>query len=501
MARLDLDCVKGTAMTLESAYDTPRILIADDEESIRFLLTEVMRREGYDVTATDNGEKAVQLVRENNFDLVILDMRMPGMDGMQALKEMRRIRPHLVVLIITAHGTTELAVEAMRNGAYDYFTKPFELEEMRIVVRRALEKHQLLDQVSSLQSRLQRRARFDRIIGQSDAMRQVFNLLERVVTNDITVLITGESGTGKELVAQAVHYQSARKDKPFISVNCAAIPEALLESELFGHEKGAFTGAIGTHTGKFEAANGGSIFLDEVGDMPLALQAKLLRVLQEREIWRVGGKRPIKVDIRIIAATNRDLLKDVEARQFREDLYFRLNVLPIHLPPLRKRPSDIPMLVEHLVNAYSPRLGRNIRGVSPEAISAMMNYPWPGNVRELENVLQRAMVMTAGTVLDLADLPPQVQEARQMSPEVTAPSDLSLPADLFTDFSRPLAEKMEQLAEIFEKKIIIQALQKNGGHRQSTADLLGISRKSLHNKMVRYGLFDREDTTDATFIK
>ena len=484
-------------MSINPSIDIPRILIVDDEESIRFLLREVMRREGYDVETVDNGESAVQLVRENNFDLVILDIRMPGMDGIQALKEMRQVRPNLVVLMITAHGTNELAVEAMRIGAYDYFNKPFELDEMRIVVRRALEKHTFLNQLANLESQVRRRARFDRIIGQSDAMRQVFGLLERVVNNDITVMITGESGTGKELVAQAIHYQSGRRDKPFVSVNCAAIPEALLESELFGHEKGSFTGAIGTHIGKFESANGGSIFLDEIGDMPLALQAKMLRVLQEREVTRVGGRKPVRVDIRVIAATNRDLTRDVENKLFREDLYFRLNVLPIHLPPLRKRRSDIPVLTEHLIAGQNPRLGRNIMGVTTEAMNALNNYEWPGNVRELENVLQRAMIMANGTIIELTDLPANVQQARELTEDYTAANGLTLPDDLFTNFDVPLAGKMEQLAEIFEKKIIIHALQRTSGHRQSTADLLGISRKSLHNKMVRYGLFDREDTAES----
>lgn len=485
-------------MTIATSSDTPRILIADDEESMRFLLREVMRREGYVVSEASDGASALQMVREGTFDLVIMDVRMPGMDGMQALKEMRRIRPSLVVVMITAHGNTDLAIEAMRHGAYDYFNKPFELDEMRIVVRRALERQALLGQVASLESRLRRRASFDRIIGQSDAMQQVFALLERVVTNDITVLVTGESGTGKELIAQAVHYQSARRDKPFVSVNCAAIPENLLESELFGHEKGSFTGAIGTHIGKFESADGGSIFLDEIGDMPLPLQVKLLRVLQEREVYRVGGRKPIHVDIRIITATNKDLLKEVEARQFREDLYFRLNVLPIHLPPLRKRKSDVPILVEHLLASLNGKLARHILGVTPEAMEALMNYRWPGNVRELENVLQRSMVMAGGTLLQLGDLPPQVQQAQPEEEKgITSATafacDHSLPEDFFTDLKVPLAEKMDQLTEIFEKKIIAEALERNAGHRQATADMLGISRKSLHNKMARYEMYSKDE--------
>jgi DNA-binding NtrC family response regulator len=494
-------------MSLNLETDTPRILVADDEDSMRFLLREVMRREGYEVEVAADGEKAMELVRAGSFDLVIMDVRMPGMDGMQALKEMRRIRPNLVVVMITAHGNTDLAIQAMREGAYDYFNKPFELEELRIVVRRALEKQALLNQVATLESKLRRRAKFDRIIGQSDPMQQVFALLERVVTNDINVLITGESGTGKEIVAQAVHYQSARRDKPFISVNCAAIPESLLESELFGHERGSFTGAIGTHIGKFESADGGSIFLDEIGDMPLPLQVKLLRVLQEREVCRIGGRKPLRVDIRIITATNRDLLQEVTEKRFREDLYFRLNVLPIHLPPLRKRASDIPLLVENLLGVLNGRLSRHILGVAPDAMQALMNYPWPGNVRELENVLQRSMVMAGGTLLQMEDLPPQVREAQpRREPRSTESSNgssqaredcgLSIPPDFLTNMEVPLANKMEQLAEIFEKELIINALEKNDGRRQPTADMLGISRKSLHNKMAKYELYARENATE-----
>ncbi len=495
-------------MSLSLQFDTPRILVVDDEDSMRFLLREAMRREGYDVEVASDGQQALQAVRENQFDLVIMDIRMPELDGIQALREMRRIRPSLVVVMITAHGNTELAIEAMREGAYDYFSKPFELEEMRVVVRRALEKTALLNHVATLENKLRGRARFDRIIGQSDAMQEVFALLERVVTNDVTVLITGESGTGKELVAQAVHYQSPRRDKPFVSVNCAAIPENLLESELFGHEKGSFTGAIGTHIGKFESANGGSIFLDEIGEMPLALQSKLLRVLQEREVWRVGGSKAIHVDIRIITATNRDLLEEIKEKRFREDLYFRLNVLPIHLPPLRHRISDIPLLVQSLLSLLNGRLSRNILGVESDAMHALMNYSWPGNVRELENVLQRAMVMAGGTLVKLQDLPPQVQETRHSnsagrsspqirattpSPSPTANECPTVPPGFLTDFDTPLAAKMEQLGEIFEKELILKALDKNNGHRQATADMLGISRKSLHNKMVRYNLLNEKD--------
>ena len=482
--------------------DQARILVADDEESMRFLLREVMTREGYEVVTASNGQEAVDQVRAQEFDLAILDVKMPQMDGITALREIRAIRPQLTVLMMTAFGGTQTALEAIKQGAYDFFTKPFELDEMRVVVRRALEKQQLVRQIANLEQRLLDRISFDRIIGQSEAMREVYAILEKVITNDVTVLITGESGTGKELVAQAVHFHSHRKSKPFVSVNCAAIPETLLESELFGHERGAFTGAVGTTIGRFEAANGGSIFLDEIGEMPLALQSKLLRVLQEREIMRVGGSKPIKVDIRIIAATNRRLEECVEAKTFREDLFFRLNVLPIRLPALRQRRSDIPLLVNHFVNVYNPRLGKSLAGVTPEAMQALENYPWPGNVRELENVIQRAMILATGNLIRLEDLPANVVSGQAAVPvsgtdgaasASAAPTVLGLQGKdasmLLEDFSTPLQEKLEQIQEDVEKRIIVAALNKCNFHRQDTADLLGISRKSLHNKMVKYQLF------------
>lgn len=469
---------------------------------MRFLLREVMSREGYEVSTAASGEEAVQLVREGEQDLVIMDIKMPGMDGMEALREIRRTRPNLVVLMMTAHGNHQVAVAAMREGAYDYFTKPFELDEMRIVVKRALEKQHLLTQISDLEDRLRQRVSFDRIIGQSDAMRSVYSLIEKVVTNEVTVLITGESGTGKELVAQAVHYHSRRKSKPFVSVNCAAIPESLLESELFGHERGAFTGAVATKLGRFESADGGSIFLDEIGDMPLLLQSKLLRALQEREIMRVGGSKPIKVDLRVIAATNRHLQKCVEEKTFREDLFFRLNVLPIHLPPLRKRQADIPQLVEHFISAYNPRLNKNIQGLTSDALQSITHYPWPGNVRELENVVQRAMVMSSGTVLRKEDLPPNVTSGQATVPvsQETWTATSRPVDDVLEDFSVPLQQKVEQLSEQLERRIIAAALEKAKHHRQATADLLGISRKSLHNKMVRYQLFGERDDTSGSDV-
>lgn len=481
-------------MSLNGAGTRPRILIADDEDSMRFLVREVMMREGFEVDTAANGEEALQMVRERDFDLVVMDVKMPKMDGLEALREMKRIRPDLIVVMVTAFGTSQVALDAIRQGAYDYFNKPFELDEMRIVVRRALEKQALLRKISSLEHRLRDRFSFDRIIGQSRAMRDVYEIIEKVITNDVTVLILGESGTGKELVAQAIHYHSARKSKPFVSVNCAAIPETLLESELFGHEKGAFTGAIAMKPGKFEAANGGSIFLDEIGDMPMTLQSKLLRVLQEREITRVGGTKSIKIDIRVITATNQRLSKLVESRSFREDLYFRLNVLPVHLPPLRERREDIPLLVSHFLAVYNPRMNKNVQSLTKEAMSTLMDYSWPGNVRELENVIQRAMILASGPAIEVQDLP---ELTGRLAPAVLE-QDAANEEAVIQDFSVPLQQKIDRMCEELEKKVIRAALQKSSFHRQDTADLLGISRKSLHNKMVKYHLFEGRAEEEET---
>lgn len=472
----------------------PRILIADDEESMRFLVREVMTREGFEVETASNGEEAVQKIREQDFDLLVMDVKMPKMDGMEALRQVKKFRPDLIVVMITAFGSQQLALDAVRQGAYDYFNKPFELDEMRIVVRRALEKQALLRKISALENRLRDRFSFDRIIGQSAEMRQVYEIIEKVITNDVTVLIIGDSGTGKELVAQAIHYHSARKSKPFVSVNCAAIPETLLESELFGHEKGSFTGAVATKLGKFEAANGGSVFLDEIGDMPLSLQSKLLRVLQEREFSRVGGTKPIKVDIRVIAATNQNMTEAVERKAFREDLFFRLNVLPVFLPPLRRRRDDIPLLVTHFITSYNPRLNKNIQNVASDAMDALMQYSWPGNVRELENAVQRAMILASSTTIRLEDLPAAIlQGSSDVVGLANGAEGVASNSQLLTDFSIPMQEKIERVAEDMEKKIIQAALQKANFRRQDTADLLGISRKSLHNKMVKYRMFSSRE--------
>ena len=486
-----------------------RILIVDDEENIRFTLREVLRREseGYQIDEAVDGQDALEKVQKAAYAVVLMDIRMPRMDGLTALRKIREARPDTIVVLITAHGTQKTAVEAIQSGAYDFFTKPFELGEVRTVVRRATEKARLLRQLEAMREEQRSRYCFDRIIGQSPAMQEVFRLAERVLDNDVTVLITGESGTGKELVATAIHNNSHRRDKPMVKVNTVAIPEALLESELFGHERGSFTGAVSQKLGKVEVANGGTLFLDEIGDMTLTLQSKLLRVLQEREIERVGSTKVLKVDIRVIAATNRDLSKMVEKGEFREDLYYRLNVMPIHLPPLRKRRDDIPVLIDHFIQDYNPRLKRNINVVSEIALQKLLNYGWPGNVRELENTIQRTMLMASGNSIEVDDLPPTLRGenalARPSGDANATPTgifeDLDLTALLNTDdFSMGLADRLQHISDHIEKYLIRGALRKTKGHRQDTADLLGMSRKSLHNKMVRFGLFEEEKDKEGT---
>ena len=482
---------------LDTTSRAPRVLIADDEKSLRVLMTEVMSRQGYEVETAENGEEAVAKVRELDFDVVLLDVKMPRMDGLTALREIRTISPNTIVVMMTAFENRDVALESIRHGAYDFFNKPFELEEIRVVVRRAIEKRNLLQQINNLEERLRGRISFDRIIGRSDAMRRVFDLIQRVVSNDVTVLVTGESGTGKELVAQAIHFHSTRRSKPFVGVNCAAIPEPLLESEMFGHERGAFTGAVANHMGRFEQANGGTIFLDEIGDMPPSLQSKLLRVLQEREVIRVGGTRPIRIDVRVVAATNQNLQLAVENKTFREDLFFRLNVLPIVVPPLRKRQSDIALLVHHFIGVHNPRLGRNIEGVEKSAMEALEHYYWPGNVRELENVIQRAMVLAASPFITLDTLPDNVRrEPSEADVARRQEVDALLPPEVMDDFAIPMQEKIDRVNEGLEVRLIQEALNRCNGRRQATADLLGISRKSLHNKMAKYELFTNREDTD-----
>ncbi len=478
-----------------------RVLVVDDEEALRFVLRQLLEREGCVVDEAVDGAEAVERARHQPYDLYLLDMKMPRMDGMGALASIRQLYPEALAVMITAFSSQRQAIEALKAGAYDYFSKPFNIDELRIVVLRALEKQQLLRRLNQLSLAAPER---HGIIGAGPAMAQVFSLVERVAAHDVTVLVSGESGTGKELVARAIHKASPRRDGPFVTVNCAAIPENLLESELFGHERGAFTGATCMRPGRFEAAGGGTILLDEIGEMPLALQAKLLRVLQEHRIERVGSNESRPVDLRILAATNRDLGEMVREKTFREDLYFRINVVPIHLPPLRRRLEDLPLLVNYFIGEFNARFGKRIEGLTPTAMARLEAHGWPGNVRELENTLQRAMVMATGQLIDEAALPPGLGQGRQ--PGGAEPSELAeagadlarlleeqLAGGALDEFSVPLAQRLDQVAGAIERRIIEAALERTAGRRQDTADLLGISRKSLHNKMCKYAMFGRDE--------
>ncbi|NIQ39065.1 MAG: response regulator [Proteobacteria bacterium] len=458
-----------------------KILVVEDDASMGFFLCEAMNKEGYHASPVPNGEEALSRLRREDFDLVILDLKLPRMSGMDVLANIKRTHPDTTIIMITAHGSRRVALEALRKGAYDYFSKPFDINEMRIVIRRALEKTKLQREVQSLKNRVEGKVGLRNIIGKSKAVHEVFEIVETVVDNDVTVLITGESGTGKELIAEAIHYNSPRRAHPMVKLNCAAIPETLLESELFGYERGAFTGATKRKLGKFEMAHGGTLLLDEIGDLSLATQSKLLRVLQEQEFERVGGVEPIRVDVRIIAATNRDLRQRVQEGKFREDLFFRLKVLPIHIAPLRERREDIPLLVEHFLKIFQTRYEKRIEKISEEAMDLLVSYSWPGNVRELENAIQRAVVLSGDSVVQEWNLPPEIQgrEERTFGGTIRLDSGLSL------------GEKVESLTREMEKRLIVEALDKASGKREKAARLLNLSIKTLYNKMKKYDLLGR----------
>ncbi len=460
-----------------------KILIVDDDPGIRYVIREVLEEEGFYLDEANDGEEGIKKVKQRAYDLAVVDLVMPNKDGFSFLEEVKHIRPDLITVVITAHGSPSIALKAIQQGAYDYFSKPFDNDELRIVIRRVLEKRRLEQKVRMLERQIvQQQSQFGEFVGTSSEMQEVFLLIHKVSSSDLIVIIFGESGTGKELVARAIHRESQRKDKPFIKVNCAAIPEELLESELFGYERGAFTGAYTTKKGKFEVAHSGTIFLDEIGDMSMALQSKLLRIIEQKEFEHLGSTTTIKIDVRIIAATNKDLAKGVREGTFREDLFFRLNVLPIHLPPLRIRKNDIPLLCDHFIEKYNESLNKNIRGISPEVMDVFMKYHWPGNVRELENAIQRAMVMTNNDYISAESLPREYISHPGWIPNVDP--------QIFDDFSQPLGEKLQRVSEQLEKMIIQRALREAQAHRQKAAELLGISRKSLHNKMVKYNLFE-----------
>ena len=444
-----------------------RILVVDDEEEMRDLLAKVLERQGFQTSVCGDGTEALAFLEKEPVDLVVTDVRMPGLGGMEALRAVKELNPDIVVIIMTAFGSIDQAVQAVKEGAYDYINKPFKIDEMLLTIEKALDERRLRHEVSALRQELHTRYHFENLIGKSRPMQEVFGLIEQVAGSRSTVMVYGKSGTGKELVAKAVHYNSQRSTKNFVAVNCAAIPAELLESELFGHEKGSFTGAIATKVGKFELATGGTLFLDEVGSMRLDLQAKILRALQEREVERVGGSRTIKIDVRVIAATNRDLKKAVEEGTFREDLYYRLNVVPITLPDLKDRPEDIPLLANHFVQKFGQESNSGIREISKEAMAILISHTWPGNVRELENVIERAATLGRGPAVQPSDLPPHL-------------------AGGTNPLERALAK--EATLEDLEKDYIAMILRRTKGHQIRAASILGIDRRTLYRKIRRYGL-------------
>jgi DNA-binding NtrC family response regulator len=452
-----------------------RILVVDDEALNRDLLQQMLEREGYQVAIAANGQEALALLRQETFHVVLTDLKMPGMTGVEVIRELKMLAPFTMGIIHTAYGSVETAVEAMKAGAYDYVTKPVMRDELLVVIQRALEFQRLHHENVSLRKQLKAKYKFDNIISDNEKMQTIFTQVEKVADTDSTILIYGESGTGKELVARALHYNSYRQDKPLVPINCGAIPEDLLESELFGHEKGAFTGATAQRLGRFELANGGTIFLDEIGEMRPALQVKILRVLQEREFERIGGTRTIKVDVRIIAATNKDLEDLVARQQFRDDLYWRLNVIPITLPPLRERLSDIPLLVAHFITHFNAEKKQQLTGITPEALHMLQSYHWPGNVRELENTMERIAILKGSGLIMPEDLPEKIfrPNVSRNVPGVDIPDD-------GIDF--------DTLVETFEKQLLMQALVKAGGVKSKAANLLHMNRTTLVEKVKKFRL-------------
>ncbi len=559
------DLTAGTGMTAH-----PSALIVDDDANLRNTLADILRREKYIVREASDGPTALGMLADAPCDIVITDVRMPGMSGLDLLREIKKTAPRTIVIVMTAYDARDLARDAVNDGAYAYFSKPLDLLDIRMTLNQALEKStmqreqvRMQEKITHLEEQIYERS-FASIVGESPTIHAVIKAIEHILDNDITVLITGESGTGKEVVARAIHNNSSRRNKPFIAFNCAAIPETLLESELFGHERGAFTGATERRAGKFEAADNGTLFLDEIGDMPITLQAKILRVLQDGEITRIGDNKTIKVNVRLLAATNQDLKKLVEDGTFRSDLFYRLNVYPIMLPPLRARGSDLVLLAQHFIDRSNAKLNRNVRAFTPEALACMEAYSWPGNVRELENVVQRAVLLADTPVIGIEMLPHDIvagapasarkpvfgsDDTQQILPAVTsiysaaaqsAPADRqdidpfaahrpSRPVTGDTEDSLPavtgvysaskrapsapipdgimtpelrtvidaadlaLPNKIELITQAVEKHLILEALTACNGHRQDTADRLGISRKTLHNKMKLYKISDDAD--------
>jgi len=463
-----------------------KILVADDEKSMREFLEIMLKKEGYKVTLASNGEEVIKLIEKEIFDLALVDIRMPRQDGLSALKKIKSVSPETIVIMITAYASADTAIKAMKEGAYDYITKPFKIDEIKMIIQNALEKRHLQRENLLLKQVVRDRYHYGNIIGQSPRMLELYDLLERVAPTKTNILITGESGTGKELVAKAIHYNSPRKEKPFVNLNCGAIPEALIESELFGHMKGAFTDAITTKKGLFELADEGTLFLDEISELPLMMQVKLLRVLQDREFKRVGGTEDIRVDVRIISATNKDLEEAVQKKLFREDLFYRLNVIQIKLPPLRERKEDIPALANHFLKRYSGELGKPISHITPEALRMLIQYDYPGNVRELQNIVERAVALETSQELTVQNIHSYLEEPLQVP---KSPLDLEIPNE---------GIDLEKMVEEIEKTLLLKALERTKGIKKKAAELLHINFRSMRYRLEKYGLNQEPDLMDES---
>ncbi len=473
---IDSRIVSRRLLTRVENMKKQKILIAEDDDLNRNNLTELLTMEGYEVKAVENGKEAMAAFVEDKYDLVITDLKMPEGDGLELLKFVKDMNPDNIVIMMTGFGTVDSAVEAMKYGAFDYITKPMKDDLVKLTVSRALSFASLQEENVTLRDNLREKYDFGKMLGYSECIKTIFDTIEKVAKSDSTVIIYGESGTGKELVARAIHFNSDRKNFPLIPVNCGAIPEELLESELFGHEKGAFTGAIRNRLGRFELAQGGTIFLDEIGDMSPSLQVKLLRVIQEKQFERIGGVKTINADVRIIAATNQDLELAVAEKRFREDLYYRINVIPIHLPALRERGPDIAILANHFLQKFAQTKKKDVSSISPEALACLLHYPWPGNVRELENLIEMLVVLKDGNEIVLEDLPLKI---RQFKKEAQSIGSIQIPEDGI-DFN--------ELVNQFEKDILLNALEKSSGVKNRAAKLLNLNRTTLVEKLKRLNI-------------
>jgi two-component system response regulator AtoC len=447
-----------------------RVLVVDDEENLRNMLTMIIQKEGYDVDTSSDGKEALVKIKEDDYDFVLCDIKMPKLDGLGLLKQLHQDNGDSTIIMMSAYGAIDTAIEAMKLGAYDYISKPFKTDEIVLTLKKAEERERLKRENVFLKEQIKKEYSFENFVGKSERMLGIFEMIKKIADYKSTVLISGDSGTGKELVARGVHSNSSRADNPFIAVNCGAIPENLLESELFGHVKGAFTDATRNKVGLFEEADKGTIFLDEIGELPLILQVKLLRVLQDEEIRRVGDTKAIKIDVRVIAATTKDLEKEVREGKFRDDLYYRLNVLPVSLPTLRERKEDIPLLVEHFIQRFNERLGMSVAGISQDALDVLVNFGWRGNVRQLENTIERSMIFVQGDKIELNDLPGDIRDASEEGRLFLDGSELSI----------------KRSSRLLERELIKKALQKTNGNRTQAAKLLEISHRALLYKIKEY---------------